>query len=253
MRLKGKTAIITGAASGFGRGIAIRFAEEGANVVIADINEENGLNVVDQISKKNGVSSFVNVDVSNSLSVKKMIEFSVEKYGSLDILVNNAGWAYSNRSSLDVSEKDFDKLISVNIKSLYLGTIYAVPVMRKDNKSGVIINIASTAAVRPRPNLTWYNATKGAAVTITKSLALELSSDNIRVCAINPVIGETGLLETFMGMKDTPKNREKFLESIPLGRFSKPKDIANAALFLASNEAEFLTGVCLDVDGGRSI
>ena len=133
MRLKGKTAIITGAASGFGRGIAIRFAEEGANVVIADINEENGLNVVDQISKKNGVSSFVNVDVSNSLSVKKMIEFSVEKYGSLDILVNNAGWAYSNRSSLDVSEKDFDKLISVNIKSLYLGTIYAVPVMRKDN------------------------------------------------------------------------------------------------------------------------
>ena len=158
-----------------------------------------------------------------------------------------------NKPSQEVTEAEFDKLYSINVKSLFYGAIHAVGVMRKQQRGGVLLNIASTAAVRPRPNLTWYNATKGAAEVITKSLAAELAPEGIRVCAINPVIGETGMLETFMGMPDLPENRAKFLATIPLGRFSKPIDIANAALYLVSDEADFLTGVCLEVDGGRCI
>ena len=253
MRLKDKVAIVTGAASGFGEGIAKRYAEEGAKVVVADINDKDGARVVDEIRAAGGTAEYRHTDVSQNAQIKAAVECATGTFGGLDIMVNNAGWAYSNRSSLEVSEDEFDKLFAVNVKSIYLATLHAVPVFRAQGRGGVMVNIASTAAVRPRPNLTWYNATKGAAVNITKSLSLELAPDKIRVCAINPVIGETGLMETFMGMPDTPENRKKFLASIPLGRFSTPLDIANAALFLASDEAEFLTGVCLEVDGGRCV
>lgn len=253
MKLENKIAVVTGAGSGFGEGIARKFAEEGAYVIVADINENNGLEVVKKISSSGGRAEFVFADVSDGKSFENLILSTTKIFGCLDILVNNAGWAYSNKPSTEVSESDFDKLFNVNVKSIYFGSIHAVKAMKEQGKGGLILNIASTAATRPRPNLTWYNATKGAAVVITKSLAVELASDKIRVCAINPVIGETGLLETFMGMPDTPENREKFLATIPLGRFSKPDDIANAAVFLSSDESNFLTGVCLDVDGGRSI
>ena len=251
-RLNGRVALITGAASGFGAGIARRFAEEGASVVVADINDQLGQEVVDDISNSGGAASYCHADVAAGGDVKGMIAHSGEAFGGLDILVNNAGWAYSNRPSTELPEEDFDRLMATNVKSIYLATREVVPLFR-ERDGGVMINMASTAAVRPRPNLTWYNATKGALVTITKSLALELAPDKIRVCAINPVIGETGLTSTFMGMPDTPENRTPFLATIPLGRFSTPLDIANAALFLASEEANFLTGVCLDVDGGRSV
>ena len=251
-RLNERVALITGAASGFGEGIARRFAEEGAHVVVADINDQLGHTVTDSITASGGSASYCHADVSNGGDVKAMIEHAGSAFGGLDILVNNAGWAYSNRPSTELPEADFDRLMATNVKSIYLATCEVVPVFR-NRGGGVMINMASTAAVRPRPNLTWYNATKGALVTITKSLALELAPDQIRVCAINPVIGETGLTSTFMGMPDTPENRAPFLASIPLGRFSTPLDIANAALYLASDEAAFLTGVCLDVDGGRSV
>jgi 3-oxoacyl-[acyl-carrier protein] reductase len=251
-RLANKVALITGAASGFGEGIARRFAEEGAKIVVTDINDQAGRKVVSEIEADGGTASYCHADVATASDVKNMFAHADSTFGGLDILVNNAGWAYSNRPSTDLSEADFDRLMATNVKSVYLATCEVVPIFRSRG-GGVMINMASTAAVRPRPNLTWYNATKGALVTITKSLALELASDQIRVCAINPVIGETGLTSTFMGMPDTPENRAPFLASIPLGRFSTPLDIANAALFLASEEAAFLTGVCLDVDGGRSV
>jgi 3-oxoacyl-[acyl-carrier protein] reductase len=252
-RLKERTAVVTGAASGFGEGIAKRFAEEGANVVVADIDSGGGQRVADEIAAAGGRAGFQKTDVADSTSMKAAVAAAVSGFGGLDIFVSNAGWAYSNRPSLDVPEEDFDKLFAVNVKSLYFAALHAVPVFRRQGRGGMMLTVASTAAVRPRPNLTWYNATKGAAVTITRSLAVELAPDNIRVCALNPVIGETGLLETFMGMPDTPENRQKFLATIPLGRFSTPFDVANAALFLVSDEAAFLTGVCLDVDGGRTV
>ena len=252
MRLKDKVALVTGAASGFGEGIAKRFAAEGAALMIADINDQGGRRVEGEIAATGARAHYVHADVAKGGDVQAMVDAALATFGRLDILVNNAGWAYSNRSSLEVSEADFDKLFAINVKSLFHATRAAVPAMRRQG-GGVMINIASTAAVRPRPNLTWYNATKGAAVTITKSLAVELAPDKIRVNAINPVIGETGLLETFMGAPDTPENRKRFLATIPLGRFSTPRDVASATLFLASDESEFLTGVCLDVDGGRTV
>ncbi|MBL43099.1 MAG: 3-oxoacyl-ACP reductase [Rhodospirillaceae bacterium] len=253
MKLKNKVSIITGAASGFGKGIAELFAKEGSKVIIADINEISGRKVADQINNLGGIAEYIKTDVSKKESMKNLIDCTSDIFGCLDILVSNAGWSYTNKPSTEVTEKELDKLYNINVKSLFFGTVFAVDLMKKNSKGGVLINIASTAAVRPRPNLTWYNATKGAAVTITKSLAIELAGDGIRVCAINPVIGETGMLETFMGMPDTPKNREKFMQTIPLGRFSKPSDIANAALFLANDDSNFITGVCLEVDGGRCV
>jgi len=253
MKLKDKISIITGSASGFGKGIAELFSKEGSKIIVADINEELGQKAANDITDLGGKAEFIKTDVSNKDSMKNLVEETNKIFGKLDILVSNAGWSYSNKPSIEVTESEIDKLLDINIKSLFFGTVFAVELMRKNTTGGVLINIASTAAVRPRPNLTWYNATKGAAVTITKSLAVELAKEKIRVCAINPVIGETGMLETFMGMPDTPDNRQKFMDSIPLGRFSKPSDIANAALFLASDESNFLTGVCLDVDGGRCV
>ncbi len=247
MRLKNKIAIVTGAASGFGEGIARRFADEGARVLVADIDAERGARVAQAIP--NGL--FHRVDVADGRQVQAMIQAATEAFGGLDILVNNAGIA-QRRGPLDgFSEEQFDRLYAVNVKSIYHATLAALPIFRQRG-GGVIVNTASTAAGRPRPGLTWYNGSKGAVVSLTRSLAVELAPDRIRVNAINPVIGETALTAEFMG-GDTPELRKSFVASVPLGRMSRPTDIANAALYLVSDEAEFITGVCLDVDGGRSV
>lgn len=249
MRLNGKIAIVTGAASGFGRGIAELFAEQGAKVVIADRNGEGAAQVASAIG---GQAVPVEVDVTRKADVEAMVGTATGCFGGLDILVNNAGYTHKNQSLMTVSEADFDRIYAVNVKSIYFTTLAAVPQM-EERGGGSIINTASTAGVRPRPGLTWYNGSKGAVITLTKSMAVELAPLNIRVNAINPVIGETGLLEQFMGMPDTPENRARFLAGIPLGRFSTPRDIANVALFLADPESAFLTGVAIEADGGRCI
>ena len=249
MRLAGQVAIVTGAASGFGRGIAELFAQEGARVVIADLNGDGAADVATALGS-NAVPCAV--DVTKRADVEAMVAKTLTAFGGLDILVNNAGYTHKNQSLMTVSEEDFDRIYSVNVKSIYLTTLAAVPHMEARG-GGVIINTASTAGVRPRPGLTWYNGSKGAAITLTKSMAAELAPRNIRVNAINPVIGETGMLEQFMGMPDTPENRAKFLGGIPLGRFSKPSDIATAALFFADPASAFVTGVAMEVDGGRCI
>jgi 3-oxoacyl-[acyl-carrier protein] reductase len=248
VRLKDKAAIVTGAASGFGEGIARRFAEEGAKIVVADINEAAGKSVAQAL----GAAVFVRTDVTQSSDVAAMVAAAEDAFGGVDILVNNAGWTHPRGALEEVGETDFDRVYATNVKSIYLGALHGVPALRRRG-GGVILNIASTAAVRPRAGLTWYNGSKGAVVTLTKSMAGELAKDGIRVCGLNPVIGETGLLEAFMGGPDTPEQREKFISTIPLGRMSRPKDVADAALFLCSDEAEFITGVCLEVDGGRSV
>ncbi len=248
MRLKDKVAIVTGAASGFGEGIARAFADEGASLIIADISEQAGEEVAASLPK----ALFVRCDVTLSEDVKAMVAAAEEIYGGLDILVNNAGTTHQRKSMLEVPEDEFDKVYATNVKSIYHGAIHGVPALQR-RKGGVILNIASTAGVRPRAGLTWYNGTKGAAITLTKSMAVELAGDKIRVCAINPVIGETALLTSFMGGPDTPEMREQFISGIPLGRMSRPDDIARAAVFLCSEDAEFITGVCMEVDGGRAI
>lgn len=248
MRLKDKVAIVTGAASGFGEGIARTFAEEGASVIVADIDETAGRAVADSLSH----AQFVSCDVTKSEAVAKTVSAAEDHYGGVDILVNNAGTTHARKPMLEVTEEEFDKVYATNVKSIYLGALHGVPALQRRG-GGVILNIASTAGPRPRPGLTWYNGTKGAVITLTKSMALELAEDKIRVCAINPVIGETALLSAFMGGPDTPELREQFVSTIPLGRMARPEDIARSALFLCSDDAEFLTGVCLDVDGGRCI
>jgi len=249
MRLQDKVAIVTGAASGFGRAIAETYASHGARVVIADINEAGARKVADGIGDAALASA---CDVTVKAQVEAMIDMAVQTFGGLDILVNNAGYSHKNQSLLDVSEEDFDRILAVNIKAIYLATLASVPQFKRRG-GGVIINTASTAGVRPRPGLTWYNGSKGAAITLTKSMAVELAPLKIRVCAINPVIGETGMLERFMGVPDSPGAREKFIASIPWGRMSTPADIANAALFLADPASDMITGIAIDVDGGRCI
>jgi len=248
MKLKDKVAIVTGAAAGFGEAIARAFAREGALLVIADINEGAGV----AVAKSMPNASFVACDVTRGEDVKALVSAAEEAHGGLDILVNNAGTTHQRKPMLDVPEDEFDRVYATNVKSLYFGAIHGVPALRRRG-GGVILNIASTAGVRPRAGLTWYNGTKGAVITLTKSMAIELADDKIRVCAINPVIGETGLLTAFMGGPDTPELREQFISSIPLGRMSRPGDIARAAVFLCSNDAEFITGLCMEVDGGRCI
>ncbi len=249
MRLDGKIAIVTGGASGFGRGIAETFAKEGARVIIADLN---GGAAVDVAQSLGSGAVAVEADVTRKIDVQRMVSVADEVFGGLDILVNNAGFTHKNQSLMTVSEEEFDRIYAVNVKSIYLTTLAAVPAMERRG-GGVIINTASTAGLRPRPGLTWYNGSKGAVITLTKSMAAELAPRKIRVNAINPVIGETGMLEQFMGIPDTPENRAKFVSTIPLGRMSTPADIANVALFLAEPGSNFITGVAIEVDGGRCI
>lgn len=248
-RLEGKVAIVTGGASGFGRGIVEAFAREGARVVIADLDGVRAQEVAQGIGD---VAIASRTDVTRRADVEAMVTRAVDMFGGLDILVNNAGYTHTNQSLLTVSEDEFDRIYAVNVKAIYLAALAAVPAM-ENRGGGVIINTASTAGVRPRPGLTWYNGSKGAAITLTKSMAAELAPKKIRVNCINPVIGETGMLERFMGVPDTPENRARFLATIPLGRMSRPSDIANAVLFLAEPAAEFITGVALEVDGGRCV
>jgi len=247
-RLENKVAVITGGGSGFGEGMAKRFAEEGACVVVADLDGAQAERVAAEIGD---AAVAVTADVTRAADVSLMLGAATEGFGRLDILINNAGYTHTNCSMLDVDEATFDRIIAVNAKALYLAAQQAVPVMEAQG-GGVIITTASTAGLRPRPGLTWYNASKGFAVTATKSMAVELASKNIRVNALCPVAGETGMLAQFMG-EDTPEKRALFRSSIPLGRLSTPLDIANAALWLASDEAEFITGVALEVDGGRCV
>lgn len=246
MRLEGKTAIVTGAASGFGAGIARRFAAEGARVMVADLNAAGAQAVADEIG---GIAQ--QVDVANSASVQAMAEAALGAWGRVDILVNNAGVTHLPAYMEDVTEADFDRVLAVNAKSVYLTARHLVPAM-KAARTGAILNIASTAGVSPRPRLNWYNASKGWMITATRAMAVELAPFGVRVNALNPVAGETPLLASFMG-EDTPEMRAKFLASIPMGRFSTPTDLAAAALFLCSDEAGLITGVGLEIDGGRCI
>lgn len=245
MRLADKTAIVTGGGSGFGAGIARKFAAEGAHVFVVDINLEGAAVIADEIG---GIA--VDCDVSNADSVSNLAK-TVLSQGPLDILVNNAGVTHLPNQLEDVTEDDFDRVYNVNMKSVFLTARALVPHF-KSRKCGAILNVASTAGVSPRPRLNWYNASKGWMITATKTMAVELAPDGIRVNAINPVAGDTPLLKSFMG-EDTPEIRAKFLSTIPLGRFSTPEDMGNAACFLCSNEASMITGIAMEVDGGRCI
>ncbi|WP_298934215.1 SDR family oxidoreductase [uncultured Ruegeria sp.] len=248
MRLEGKTAIVTGGASGFGAGIVQKFLAEGARVMIADINEDAARDLADQL----GVNAVAQaVDVADATSVQTMADEALGRFGHLDILVNNAGVTHLPTPLEDVSEEDFDRVFAVNMKSVYLTARALVPHM-KSRSAGAILNVASTAGLSPRPSLNWYNASKGWMITATKTMAVELAPSGVRVNAICPVAGETPLLKSFMG-EDTPEIRAKFLSTIPLGRFSTPEDMANSACFLCSDEASMITGTALEVDGGRCI
>lgn len=247
-RLDGKVALITGAAQGLGLAMAETFVREGARVAVVDINGDAALSVAERL----GASAIgIAANVTRAPDVETTVAATVEAFGRLDILVNNAGSTHANGPFEDVTEEEFDRVFALNVKSIYLYAKAAVPRMRAQ-QSGVILNLGSTAGLRPRPGLVWYNATKGAVHNITKSLALELAPDRIRVCALAPVATETPLLATFMG-GDTPEKRARMTGIVPLGRLGKPSDVANAALYLASDEAEFLTGVVLEIDGGRCV
>jgi 3-oxoacyl-[acyl-carrier protein] reductase len=252
MKLQGRIAIVTGSGGGFGEGIAKHFAELGAKILVADLRAEDAERVAEEIKSSGGEAVATYVDVTKNADVARMVDLAVKSFGKLDILVNNAGTTHKNSPMLTVDEATFDMVYAVNVKSIYLGAVHAVPVFRRQG-SGNILNIASTAGVRPRPGLTWYNGSKGAAILLTKSMAVELAPDKIRVNAINPVMGETGLLGHFLPAGDAESSRQKVINTIPLGRLSQPMDIAKACAFLASDEADFITGVCMEVDGGRCV
>ncbi len=253
MRVSGKSILVTGAGGGIGEGIARRLAAEGARVMVNDIDGAKALHVTTEINAGGGMASAFAADVTQSKEVKALVAETVKLHGRLDVVINNAGWTHRNRPALEVSEADFDKVYAINVKSIYLATIHATPVFRSQG-GGSFINIASTAGLRPRPGLTWYNGSKGAVITTSKSLAAELGPDNIRVNCINPVFNpDTGLSAEFAGGPLNDERRAKFLASIPLGRFSTALDVANAALYLASDEAAFISGVCIEVDGARCV
>ena len=246
MRLKDKIAIVTGAGSGFGEGIARKFIAEGAKVLIADRDAASAQRVADALG-----AEAIRTDVADAVDVKAMVEAAITRFGGLDILVNNAGVGHTPQPLEDLAEAEFDRILAVNVKAIYLAAKEVVPHF-KAQRRGVILNIASTAGVSPRPKLAWYNASKGWVITATRAMAVELAPFGVRAVALNPVAGETPMLKTFMG-EDTPEMRTKFLSTIPIGRFSTPEDLGNAACFLCSDEASMITGVALEVDGGRCI
>ncbi len=250
MRLKDKIVIVTGGASGFGKGIVEKFIQEGAKVAIADINYEAAKELQNTIGEN---ALAIKVDVSKKDEVNKMVEDTVQKFSKVDILIQNAAIGMQPQPLLDTSEDLFDKLFAINVKSIFLGAKAIIPQFRKQGNGGVILNTISTAALRPRPGLTIYNASKGALIPMTKALALELADEKIRVNGLCPVAGETPMLKDFLGEQNPEESHKKFISTVPLGRLAEPKDIANAALYLCSDEADFITGVMLEIDGGRSI
>lgn len=247
--LKDRVAIVTGGAAGFGRAIAQRFVAEGARVAIADIDVETAHLTAQSMGER---AIAIPCDVTSAKDVASAVQTTHDQLGAIDIVVNNAGWGPRNRPILDIPEDEFRKTYEINVFSIFHMVQAIVPLWRRHG-GGVMINVGSTAGLRPRPGLTWYNSTKGAVHVMTKSLAVELAPDKIRVCGVAPVMGVTGMLETFMGCEDTPENRERFVSTIPLGRLAEPTDVANAVLFLASEQADFITGTILEVDGGRCV
>lgn len=252
MNLNQKIAIVTGGASGFGAAIAQHMALAGASVMVADLNAEGARSIAEKIRAAGGQANSIVADVSDRASFENMVSRTRQDLGGLDILVNNAGTTHRNKPALQVTEEEFDRVYKVNVKSLFWAAQTVLPGFVEQN-SGCIVNVASTTGVRPGPGLSWYSGSKAAMINLTKGLALEFAKSGVRINAVNPMIGETAMLGDFMGMEDTPENRERFLMRIPLGRFTRPADVASAVTFLASDEASYLTGVCLDVDGGRNI
>ena len=252
MNLNQKIAIVTGGASGFGAAIAQRMALASASVMVADLNAEGAHSIAEKIRAAGGQASSIVADVSDRASFENMVGRTRQDLGGLDILVNNAGTTHRNKPALQVTEEEFDRVYKVNVKSLFWAAQTVLPGFVEQG-SGCIVNVASTTGVRPGPGLSWYSGSKAAMINLTKGLALEFAKSGVRINAVNPMIGETAMLGDFMGMEDTPENRERFLMRIPLGRFTRPADVASAVTFLASDEASYLTGVCLDVDGGRNI
>ncbi|MFN3823940.1 MAG: SDR family oxidoreductase [Pseudorhodobacter sp.] len=248
-RLAGKIALVTGAGGGFGEGIARLFAAHGAKVGVLDLRGEAAEAVAGEIGE-NAVA--LAADVTSAPQMQAAVDKLCATFGVPDILVNNAGWTHRNKPMLEVTEDEFDRVFAINVKSIFIASNIIIPLMRQ-NGGGSIVNIGSVAGIRPRPGLTWYNSTKGAVNILSQSMAVELAPDKIRVNAICPVMGETGLLESFMGVPDTPENRARFIATIPMGRMSRPEDVAKATLYLASEDADFITGVLLPVDGGRTI
>jgi 3-oxoacyl-[acyl-carrier protein] reductase len=248
MRLAGKVAIVTGGGSGFGEGIARKFIAEGAKVVVADRNAK----AADAVAASLGSNAKgFHADVTVKADIMAMLDTARQQFDGLDILVNNAGVGHLPQPLDTLDEATFDQITAVNMKAIYLAAKHIVPYL-KERKRGAILNMGSTAGVSPRPNLTWYNASKGWVITATRGMAVELAPFGIRVNALNPVAGDTPMLATFMG-GDTPENRARFLSTIPLGRFSTPEDLGNAAAFLCSDEASLITGVAMEIDGGRCI
>jgi len=253
MRLKDKVAIVTGAGSGFGAGIAKRFAEEGAKVIVNDINAQGGERVAGEITGAGGMARFVRADVTQGGDWAAMIGTAQSAFGGLDVVVNNAGWTHRKKPYAEITEAEFDKVYAVNVKSVYLGAIHALPAFRTRG-GGCLVNIASTAGLRPRPGLAVYNSSKAAVILLSKSLAAELGPERIRVNCVNPVFSpETGLSAEFAGGSISPEVRAAYLATIPLGRFSTALDVANACLYLASDDAAFVSGVCIEVDGARCV
>lgn len=252
MRFDQKTIVVTGAGGGFGEGIAKRFALLGGKVVVVDLKGNQAARVADEINHSGGGAIAVTADVTLDRDVALIAERTAAAFGPASILVNNAGITHKNRPMLEIDEAMFDRVFAVNVKSIYLTAKHFIPPMRASG-GGVIVNIASTAGIRPRPGLTWYNGSKGAVLSLTKSMAVELAPSRIRVNAINPVMGETGMIQDLLPGEDSASVRERVLATIPLGRFSQPRDIANAVTFLASDESDLITGASLEVDGGRCV
>ncbi|KAI1068704.1 hypothetical protein LB507_006211 [Fusarium sp. FIESC RH6] len=247
-RLQGKVAIVTGGASGFGKGVAAKFVSEGANVIITDLSKDAGEVVASELN-----CLFFRADVTKPDDWRAVLSLALEKFNQLDIVVNNAGATYANKPTQDATEADFDLVMNVNVKSVFHSTNILVPYFMKEKRPGCFIQVASTAGTRPRPNLTWYNASKAAVINATKTMAVEYGPHQIRFNSVSPVVGSTGMTHLFIGKPDTEENRKGFVSTIPLGRPSTPSDIANACCYLASDEANFITGVNLEVDGGRCV